>query len=805
MKKKSFILFVGVATLYFQNAYAQESTNDSTRVSEIDQVVITGSANPKKRLESSVAITTMKAAEIQERDPQSTAEILQYVPGFVAETSGGEVGNNLFARGIPSAGAYEYVQIQEDGLPIFEDGALQFANIDNFQRIDLTLKNVEAVRGGSAAVFASGAPGGIVNFISQTGQNDLKGTFKIGTGTYGLFRTDFNVGGALIEDKLFFNAGGFYRIDNGVRNPGFKGNKGGQIKMNLTYKLDKGFARVYYKHLDDHNIFYQVTPFVKDGDKVKAYPGFNAHYGTFALREMAPIRVPQYGGGFFETDLRDGIHPVSDAIGAEFKYDLSDKVTVNNNFKYTKINEDYNAIYAPAWMGTIVSQDDYATGVGVDTADALFTYVSSGETLDSSVNLKRADLWYINKKMQNFANNLNFNFKLDPVKLNVGYYYSNWNTDQYWNWNSFLITADDNPRLVNLQDTSTDMNYTYNGISQITWLERQSGLTGDVNALFANADIKINDKFNANVGLRYDMDRYKGYRDNASFNSQNLGVLSNSTADDAVTTIQGNPYTYWDYDVNELSYTAALNFKISSRFATYFRQSRGFRAPIEESFYDAAGKGTIDDLKVTTINQSELGFNGQITRNIALFASLFHMKLKDIPYQDIVAGGVSEGKFADVKNTGLELETIGNFRKFHFNINATIQNPKYADFKGTNSDNTSFNYDGNVARRIPKFYFIVRPDYDITEKLNAFVKWSYFGKKYNDEGNTFVLAAFNTWDAGLSYKINNIRFAMDVTNIFNTIGLTEGDGSWSGLSNGDVVFGRSIVGTSARASITLDF
>jgi hypothetical protein len=29
-------------------------------------------------------------------------------------------------------------------------------------------------------------------------------------------RTDVNVGGALVQDKLFFNVGGFYRVDNGI-------------------------------------------------------------------------------------------------------------------------------------------------------------------------------------------------------------------------------------------------------------------------------------------------------------------------------------------------------------------------------------------------------------------------------------------------------------------------------------------------------------------------------------------------------------------------------------------------------------
>ncbi|MEJ8598732.1 TonB-dependent receptor [Riemerella anatipestifer] len=798
MKRKSFLLLAGVATFYFNNTFAQTTQKDSVKVNNVEEVIITGSANPKKRIESSIAITTMKAKDIQQKAPQSTADILQYVPGFLAENSGGEVGNNLFARGIPSAGAYEYVQIQEDGLPIFEDGALQFANIDNFQRLDLTLQGVEAVRGGTASVFASGAPGGIVNFISKTGQNDTKGTLKLSTSTFGLFRTDFNIGGALVQDKLFFNAGGFYREDNGMRSPGFKANRGGQIKLNLTYKFDKGYARVYYKYLNDRAMFYQVTPFIKNGNGVKAYPGFDPNYGTFASMEMAQIRVPQYGGGFFETDLRNGVHPVSHAIGTELKYKLSDVVTVHNNMKFTSINQDYNAIFAPSWMGSIVSQNEYSDNLNIDRANAFFTYVNGGGVLDPNEKLKRADLWFIRKNMQNLANNLNFNIDLDKVKLNVGHYYSNWSSDHYWNWNSFLVTASDKPRLVNLQDTSTGTNYTYNGVSQITWLERQAGLTGNVNAFFANADIEINDKFNANVGVRYDINKYKGYRDNARFSSENLGVLPNSTADDKVTTVQGAPFTYWSYNLNKVGYTAALNYKINNKMAVYFRQSHGFRAPIEEAFYDNANKN-LSLIKPTTVNQSELGYTGQISHNFALYGSAFLMNLKNIFYGDIVAGGKSEALLADVRNLGLELEAQYRYHNFSVSANATFQKPEYTKFASNAS------YVGNQARRIPKTFFSIRPSYDITKGLNVYARYSRYGTKYNDEGNTFVLKGFGVLDAGASYQIKNIRFALDATNITNNIGLTEGDGTFGNKKDGDIIFARSIVGALARFSITLDF
>ncbi|MEI7488412.1 MAG: hypothetical protein WCJ72_13585 [Chryseobacterium sp.] len=57
MKKKTIFLIAGIATLYFNNAYAQETPQDSARSASIEQVVITGNSNPKKKIESSTAIS----------------------------------------------------------------------------------------------------------------------------------------------------------------------------------------------------------------------------------------------------------------------------------------------------------------------------------------------------------------------------------------------------------------------------------------------------------------------------------------------------------------------------------------------------------------------------------------------------------------------------------------------------------------------------------------------------------------------------------------------------------------------------
>jgi outer membrane receptor protein involved in Fe transport len=775
----------------------------SMETESLKEVVITGSSNPRSKLESSIAITTLGAKAIEQRAPISTAALLQTIPGFVVETSGGEVGNNLFARGIPSAGAYEYVQIQEDGLPVFEDGALQFANADVFYRLDETLSKMEAVRGGSASIFATNAPGGIINFISKTGQNEFQGRAKFTTGDYGLFRNDLNLGGAIIKDKLFFNIGGFYRVDEGVRETGFTANRGGQVKMNMTYKFeDNGYVRFHYKKLNDRNAFFLPIPLKSNNGKIEGIPGFNPNYGTLTSANFTRLNVPQFGGGTFSADLENGVNPIVDAIGAEFKKDISDKITVKNAFRNTQIDLNYNAIFPNGGPWTQSAYTDIVPASTGNPDDYQFSYVDNGQALDPNALIMRADHWHITKQMQNFANNLSFTFDLEPVVLTAGYYYSNWKSNQYWNWNSYLVDASDNPRLLNVENTTTGVNHTYNGVERITWLERDAQTKGVLNDFYVDAEITASDKLTFNVGLRYNQDRYSGYRDNARFFSEDLGILDNNTADDAVTTIIGNPYTYWNYNVNELSYTGAANYKFNDNSASYFRFSRGFRSPIEEAFYDNAAD--LSKLQNTQVNQLELGYK-YMNSFLSVNANLFHMQLDNVAFTDILFDGSSENKFADINNFGIEVETNLNYNAYRLGFNFTLQNPEYANFTGTNSDGSTFDFNGNAARRIPKFFFTLRPEVDITKRLSAYGNVTYFGKKFTNQDNQQVLPAFSEVGSGLSYTINNLRFAIDGTNLFNTIGLTEGDPRQTNANTSDVFMARPILGRTFRASVAINF
>ncbi|KAA0996148.1 TonB-dependent receptor, partial [Pseudonocardia sp. EV170527-09] len=87
-----------------------------------------------------------------------------------------------------------------------------------------------------------------------------------------------------------------------------------------------------------------------------------------------------------------------------------------------------------------------------------------------------------------------------------------------------------------------------------------------------------------NVGVRYSRDFYRGFfanttsgnLDNSGLTTDGVHGFSTTTADDNMSVL-GNKYSYWRYNIDKLSYTAAANYKINTNNAVYGRFSHGFR------------------------------------------------------------------------------------------------------------------------------------------------------------------------------------------------------------------------------------
>ena len=180
------------------------------------------------------------------------------------------------------------------------------------------------IRGGSASTTASNSPGGIINFVSKTGEEN-GGSIAFATGLdYDSFRTDFDYGGDINND-MRFHLGGFVRQGEGVRDPGYQGEKGFQLKGNLTKEFDTGYVRLYYKHLNDKATSYMPMPMFADGSSV---PGYDA--GSDTLQSVYLTQTVRLNGDnqISRGDLRDGMNPKVNSVGVEAVFDLAEGWTL---------------------------------------------------------------------------------------------------------------------------------------------------------------------------------------------------------------------------------------------------------------------------------------------------------------------------------------------------------------------------------------------------------------------------------------------------------------------------------------------
>ncbi|WP_231729307.1 TonB-dependent receptor plug domain-containing protein [Blastomonas sp. CCH5-A3] len=310
---------------------------EASRTVDEGDVVTTGVARGRDRLNSATSTSAIKENDIVRLAPRSLAELFRNIPGIRVEAAAGEAQNNYTVRGLPMVnGASKYIQIQEDGLPVMEFGDLMRLTPDIFVRADFNVGQVESIRGGSASTFASNAPGGVINLISKTGEVEGGSVMATVGVDFESYRTDFDYGGQL-GDGWRFHVGGFYREGEGIRETGFNAARGGQVKFNVTKQFDGGYIRVYGKLLDDRVPTFTGTPLLVTG--TNADPSFRDPAGVSSrtdslLSPTLPVVLTLGSSGQVRRrNFTNGVEANAKTLGFEAQFSLGDW-TVTNRFRY---------------------------------------------------------------------------------------------------------------------------------------------------------------------------------------------------------------------------------------------------------------------------------------------------------------------------------------------------------------------------------------------------------------------------------------------------------------------------------------
>ncbi len=769
----------------------------------LKELIVTGVNNPKSKIESSVSISTLRADQINQSAPRTTAEIFRAIPGIRSEASAGDGNTNITVRGMPiSSGGSKYLQLQEDGLPVLQFGDIAFATSDIFLRADQSISRIEAIRGGSSSTMASNAPAGIINFISKTGEQEggsLANTFGLDYQTY---RTDFDYGSPITKD-LSFHIGGFYRTGEGVRTAGYNANNGGQIKASLTKKFNNGYARMYVKLLNDRAAAYMPMPIEVSGTNsnpvYKSLNNFDALYGTLHTPFLQQNVGSGSNGELRRSDVADGMHPSSKAIGFEFGFDLGEGWNVENRGRFSANNGRFLAPF-PANVGSTADMvNAISAAQGWTLSNPTLTYADNGEAFTGD---KATIIHMFDTELRNFnlfANDFKIKKKInEKITINAGLYKANQTISMAWLWNSYLTEVNgDGARLINIDTGATRL--THNG--QVAYgvpvwgncCQRSYDTKYDIIAPYAGASFDLKD-LSVDASIRYDIGNVNGTFATSSQSTKDMNGDGTISANElSVSSIDYAKSSAVNYTYKYLSYSAGANYKLTEMDAVFARYSTGASAKADRILFSSSilaggdARATYDE-----IAQAEFGY--KMRRNkLGLFLTGFFANVNEQGGYEATTQKVIEN---DYKSYGLETELTYALNK-SFDIRGSLTY--------TNAEITSGTNKGKTPRRQAPFIYNFFLNYKFS-KHSAGLNVIGTAKSFAQDDNKLVMPAYTITNAYVSFALSkSLNFSLNANNILNTLGITESEEGSIVENQANIIRARSIMGRSVSATLRLVF
>ena len=809
-------------------AHAQENAQPK-KLLDLERIVVTGSGGRgQTKLESSVSITTLDADQLAREAPLGTADLLEGVPGFWVEDSGGETNNNVAPRGLRGGEGFRYIGVEEDGLPVVYDGVW----VDFYQRQDITIEHMEAVRGGTSGLLTTNGPAALVNFITRKPDDVEEATIRLTTADYGMYRSEFFYG-TPISDDWKMSVGGFYRRSNGVRDTEFTADHGGQLRLNLVREFDKGQLTLSAKHLNDHTTFFVPIP-LQDQKSPKGIPGVDPKHGTLIGNGQRLLNYLQEDGSYKTRDLKDGQHTKFSTLGYNLDWELNDRWLLNTAGRYSSFENDMyillnfdnsTLVNANDRLGQqdVLSMIDQFAGDGA--VAARYRYVDSGEMLTDVSNLNGNGLvttsypLYSRYDADQFVNKLNFTYEGDQHTITMGWLFAYVDADSLPvdKWESqFLTEVKDNARLLDIVAVDNNQQVvgqlTNNGSTGYApgWGQATAFGTSTSNSLFINEQFQATDNLRLDGGIRIEWLELNSTASGTEFAKSVAGAfdengndVDNNLANNYVDTTS-KKYLSKKRSETETAWTIGFNYTFSDDVSVFGRYADAFEMPRLMSHGQNIHAGiTADFNNSVNLTFTELGarYSGD---TLGASATLFRTKFNDLVERNFTgSNGDVANQTIDTITDGLEFEAVWQaLDSLQLELTGVVQKPKMEGFTGAFS-----HWEGKQVKRTPKVQLRLTPTYYFDDG-DVYFTVHHLGERYSDGENKFELPAYTTIDMGVNYRFNDTAaLHIKATNLSDELGLTEGNPrAINDVQAGyDYYYARPILGRTISASLTLNF
>jgi len=720
----------------------------------LDEVVVTGSFSSRTQKESAMSVTLLNAADLQRLTSSSQADILRAVPGITAEGGGGEVASNIFVRGLPSGGQYQFTPLQVDGIPVLSTFGLNSSAHDVYFRNDIGIQNLEFTRGGSSTLFGAGSVAGIINYTSATGSATQKNKLQLEWANGGRAKVDMFSSGPLAEN-LFYAVSGFYRYDEGPLETGLA-TRGYQFRGNIKKLFNNGKSSftVYGQKIDDNVQFYLPYPLANDAGQRERPIGNDGETVYTTLTSNATDFNFDTPNGRFNSPIENGVSTAGGFIMAQLKHSFADNWNLSAKVKSAKYAHNFNLFLDGDGIRNVPeNQATYLANRGLD--NGTFNYVGTGREIAANDLLFENRILDRDRPMEELVGEAVVTRKMGKNTFSIGTFISDTRAeDNNWILN-YLGDFRNAPEMVDLtyvDSTGATVNYSTGGF--IAGRQTSNNTLRSTKVAFFAGNEYQGDNFNFDIGLRWE---------NAA------GKISKETG------VGSNTFNKGSVNASDVAIALAGLYKLNPNMNIYANGSRGYFFP-ELRGVGFSSPGNTLSYEPETILQGELGLKyGK--DNFSATAALFAVTLNDrrsIDFINNANGGVTETvRLQDTRTIGIETNlnytVTSDFDLFG---NFTFQDHEFTKVEGADEQV------GNELRRQPNVMATIGATYN-NGNFDASISNNYLGKKFANDANTVELDAYNITrlDAGYRFalgKKEGVRLGVSVFNLFDAAGITEG-------------------------------
>ncbi|MEQ1498473.1 MAG: TonB-dependent receptor plug domain-containing protein [Novosphingobium sp.] len=861
MKKSVFrncasVVAVAAAAMLAAPAMAQDAPPaDEAAEDSLSDIVVTAAGGNKTKLNSSVSVTSIDNAVIENMQPSSEAEVFRMIPGIQVPGTSGPGGNsNIAVRGLPVAtGGSPFVQIQEDGLPTVLFGDIQFGNNDYWTHYDATVDRVESVRGGGSTTYASQAPGAVINYISDTGTKE-GGMVRLSKGiNYDQTKVDFRVGGPLGEG-LRFSVGGYFKTGRGPLHADFNVSDSFQIKGNLTKEFadGRGFFRLLVKVADTREPNYTGAPALaslsgSSFSNVAPFPGFDgrkeSNYSIYNQNFLILGR-----SGQLERVEMSGITTKATSVGGQFHYEFDSNVTVDNNMRWTKMSGGFtspflnvgnrlntnpvpvgftactapssysaNGVVGSCVNGSVVGSARYASG---PNAGQVYT----GTYIDNNTNVHTNI-----RDIGSLANDLKLAATFDAggsakVTARAGFFYMNQKIAMDWHTNkSTREVSGNNPAQLDLYDTAGNK-LTQEGISGYNnnWgncCARDYDLSYTNTAPYVALELD-SDAFNLDGSVRFESVKASG---GGTIGGSEFLVNSNGVLIPAITS--NGSREVLNYTRSYTSWTGGALYKVSGDTSVFVRASRGGRFNGDRQTFGGkiasdgslctsamAAVGTMGCASdgvtpsVDFVRQYELGLKtrgdamgGRYTIELTALKGSFKQSTFELSATRCPGG--SGGCVIDARYKSYGLEFYGTYRSGGFSL---VGNATWTKATRSGVDSSGNPTPFTRAPYMPNLIYTVQANYDVNDMVSFGVNATGQSNVIDDAGRSYPGGVILGVDFAVR-PLPNLELGVQGYNVFNRYDL-RGSGNVADGSVSPAVIGTGpALGQNWTASIKYSF